>query len=236
MEILGHRNNIVLLVSILCLGTSMCVALTAGAAKTMKLPRDAKSILSHPQPQFSIPPKQASVDPETVKELVEFQEIVTEGVPLLLKLFNKLMKNKFAKPLLEVLLTCDKQNFMVSCVQGIFQKMVGILTGQAKQAQPGGSGGAKKGHEPHMKQNQAHPNKNDEGDNVKNLPRDDHNNNDDQAKSEENQATGDSDKVKLEYQSEVSDEKVKENKTQPAKDQRPHAPIGPTSADHKSEL
>ena len=74
-------------------------------AKTMhmKLPWDAESIPNHSQPQFSIPPKQASVDPETVKELVELQEIATEG---------------------------DKRNFMVSCVQGIFQKMVGILTGQ----------------------------------------------------------------------------------------------------------
>ena len=111
----------------------MCGGLMADAKTIimhMKLPWDAKSIPNHSQPQFSIPPKQVSVDPETVKELVELQEIVTEGVPLLLKLFNKLMKNKFAKPLLEVLLTCDKQNFMVSCVQGIFQKMVGILTGQ----------------------------------------------------------------------------------------------------------
>jgi hypothetical protein len=98
------------------------------------------------------------IDPETMKELLEFQEIVTEGVSLLLKLFNRLMKNKFAKPLLEALLTCDKQNFMVSCVQGIFQKVVGIPTGQQNQTQPtefNGSDGVKKSNDhlqPHMKE------------------------------------------------------------------------------------
>ena len=141
----------------------MC-GVTAVKIKNVKVPW-AMPKLTQPS---SLPMKQASIDPETLKELVEFQEIVTEGVPLLLKLFNRLMRNKFAKPLLEVLLTCDKQNFIVSCVQGIFQKVVGILAGQQNQAraQPNGNDGVnKKSHDhlqPHMKENQTQQSKSDE--------------------------------------------------------------------------
>ena len=83
----------------------------------------------------------------------------------------------------------------------------------AKQAQPGGSGGVKKAHDhlqPHLKGNRAasKPNENDEGDDVKNVPTGDDNENDGQAKSEKNKVTGDSDKkVESEYQSEGSNEK-----------------------------
>ena len=221
-----------LLVSTLCLGISMC-GVTAVKTKSVKVPW-AMPKLTQPS---SLPLKQASIDPETLKELVEFQEIVTEGVPLLLKLFNRLMKNKFAKPLLEVLLTCDKQNFIVSCVQGIFQKVVGILAGQQNQAQPNSNDGVnKKSHdhlEPHnvMKENQAQRSKSDdsEGGDAKNIPKSD---------DIENRATGDSDTNTKDHQSEsrLSDEESKENRTHPAKSQPPHTPLGPTSADHKSEL
>ena len=224
-------RNIMLLVSILCIGISMCGAIPANT-KTAKLPWDAKSMPNHPQ-QFSIPPKRASIDPDTLKELVEFQEIVTEGVPLLLRLFNRLMKNKFAKPLVEVLLTCDKQNFMVSCVQGIFQKVIGILTGQPKQAQPNSNDGIKKSHDhlqPHMKDARVQPSKTDEDDDVNNVQRSDDNEIDATAKSEKNRVTGDSD---TKVESESSGE---ENATHPVKPQHPHTPLGPTSADHKSEL
>ena len=123
----------------------MC-GVTAVKIKNVKVPW-AMPKLTQPS---SLPMKQASIDPETLKELVEFQEIVTEGVPLLLKLFNRLMRNKFAKPLLEVLLICDKQNFIVSCVQGIFQKVVGILAGQQNQAQPNGNNGVNKNSHDHL--------------------------------------------------------------------------------------
>ena len=222
------KVSMLLLVSILCLGISMC-GVTAVKIKNVKVPW-AMPKLTQPS---SLPMKQASIDPETLKELVEFQEIVTKGVPLLLKLFNRLMRNKFAKPLLEVLLTCDKQNFIVSCVQGIFQKVIGILAGQQNQAraQPNGNDGVnKKSHDhlqPHMKENQTQQSKSDdsEGGDAKNVPKSD---------DVENQATGDSDTNSKDHQSEsrLSDEESKENRTHTAKAQ----PLGPTSADHKSEL
>ena len=207
----------------------MC-GVTAVKIKNVKVPW-AMPKLTQPS---SLPMKQASIDPETLKELVEFQEIVTEGVPLLFKLFNRLMKNKFAKPLLEVLLTCDKQNFIVSCVQGIFQKVIGILAGQQNQAQPNGNDGVnKKSHDhlqPHMKENQAEQTKRDdsEGGDAKNVPKGDY---------VENQATGDSDTNSKDDQSKsrLSDEESKENRTHPAKAQS-NTPLGPSSANHKSEL
>ena len=234
-------RNITLLVSILCLGISMCGVPAAANAKTVKLPLDPKP-MPNPSQQPTIPLKQAaSVDPETLKDLVEFQEIVTEGMPLLLKLFNKLMRNKFAKPLIEILLTCDKQNFMVSCVQGIFQKVMGILTGQPTQAQPNNSDGVNKKNndylQPHSKENLAQLGKSDKGDDAanKSAPRSDDNEND---HGGENRMTGDSNvEIEAEYhdhqsQSIASDE----NMTQPANAQHPHTPLGPTSTDHKSEL
>ena len=223
------NRNTVLFVSILCMGIeSMCGAVSLANTNTVKLPWDAQPMPNHPPPQ-----QQASIDPETLKELVEFQEIVTEGVPLLLKLFNRLMKNKFAKPLVEVLLTCDKQKFMVSCVQGIFQKIIGILT---KQAEPkfNGDDGVRKSHghlQPHTKENRAQSSKTEDVENVLHE-------NDVLAKSEKARVTtGDGGiTVDPEYQSEPSDDKVKENNTQPAKAKQPHTPLGPTSANHKSEL
>ena len=229
-------RNTMLLVSIACLSLSMCGIATAGS-KTVKLPWDAKPI-----PQQSPLLKQSSIDPETLKELVEFQEIVTEGVPLLLKLFNKLMKNKFAKPLFEVLLTCDKQNFMVSCVQGIFQKVISIFAGQ-NHAQPSRGDGDKKSHDhlqPHSEMNRAQPRKSDEGE-IKNMPGSDETDNHSdtqQQKSYKNQRTGDDIKIKEHRPSQQSGEGVQENQTQNtnAKLKRPHTPLGPTSANHKSEL
>jgi hypothetical protein len=210
---------------LLCLGISMAVVNT----KTVKL----SWAMPKPTQPSSLPLKQASVDPETLKELMEFQEIVTEGVPLLLKLFNRLMKNKFAKPLLEVLLTCDKQNFMVSCVQGIFQKVVGILTEQQNQAQPT-AGRVKKSHDHlqlHMKENQAQQrSKIDDSASgeAKNVQRSD---------DVEARATGDGDTNIEDHESESSGEESKQNKrTHPVKSQHPHTPLGPTSANHKSEL
>ena len=232
-------RRITLLMSILCLGISVCAVAVANA-KTVKLPWVNPKPIPNPPEQ---PLNQASIDPGTLKELVEFQEIVTEGVPLLLKLFNKLMKNKFAKPLIEVLLTCDKQNFMVSCMQGIFQKVMGVLTGQPNQAQPRNGDGVKKSHDylqPHSKGTQAQAGKSNKGDDAdKNVPRSDDKENDHDAllKSGENRMTHDSG-IKIDHE-EYHDHQsrlIDENTTQPAKAQHSHTPLEPNSADHKTEL
>ena len=80
-----------------------------------------------------------------------------------------------------------------------------------------------------MKENQAQQSKNDdsEGGDAKNVSRSD---------DVENRATGDSDANVEDHQSESSGEEGKENMTHPAEAQPPHVPLGPTSADHKSEL
>lgn len=109
-----------ILVAALLLSTAYLCISVCGASNTVKAPWNAQSP----------PPQQVSMDAETLEALIEFQEIVTEGVPLIVNLFRKLTNNKFAKPLIDVLLTCDKQNFMESCVQGLFRKVVNILAGK----------------------------------------------------------------------------------------------------------
>lgn len=217
-------------------------AAAACRPNTVKLPWDTKVKQATPNssqkpPQISIPSRQASIDPETLKDLVEFQEIVTEGVPLLLKLFNKLMKNRFAKPLIEVLMTCDKQNFMVSCLQGMFQKLMSILTPQSnQQAQAESSDGAERsnGHaRPHMytrnKKSRAQTNKGYKQDGeTKNTPSsDDECEGETRSKSGEDEATEDKvdDKERLSKQSDDK-QQVKENFTKQAADiQRQRKPL-----------
>lgn len=117
-----------LIVSIACLSTFVSAA---ADAKDTKLPWDRTASPSGPAtPQASV-----AVDPEILQALIELQEIVMEGIPLALKLYNKISRNLFAKPLLEVLLTCDKLNFMESCLQGIVNKVSSIIV-KKKQAQP----------------------------------------------------------------------------------------------------
>ena len=128
---MGHNFNarcvqVFLLVYVVCASFKISTC-EAGSQRTVNLPWDQPQV-----PSQDIPP--VTADPETLEALVEFKEIVTEGVPLLFNLLNKVLRNKFTKPLFDILVTCDKQNFMKSCMPGIFQKIFSILT-MTQQAQ-----------------------------------------------------------------------------------------------------
>lgn len=113
---------------LLCISMVVLNISQSGASDTVtRLPWDKQD--SNPKhPTASPSPQTVTMDSETLEALVEFQEIITEGLPQVLKLVNRLMRNKFARPLIEVLSTCDKQRFMESCAQRMFQKVMSTLT------------------------------------------------------------------------------------------------------------
>ena len=116
-----------------CLRISTSEATANSRSQTVsKLPWEVPPpSIPPPSPDSKGPatPTGASMNPNALQAMVELRQIVFEGIPFLLKLYRVLTTNIFAKPLYNVLLTCDKLDFMVSCLPQIIEKVRGALSG-----------------------------------------------------------------------------------------------------------